>query len=158
MPVFNSKCNWINWVPTKELYQQTLSNLHYQPHTETKSPQSDSSEVLLRPLLDVQKAQHWPFHELQLSEFWAPPAVWQPWCEDLGAHTPSCLHEWDDMCRLCVSTEICIPHWPELHWSPTLKLLWTNTPPALLFAGNLLWQWHDLISSFNLCIFMFKSV
>lgn len=69
----------------------------------------------------MQKAQHWSFQERQLSEFWAPPAVWQPWCEGWGAHTPSCLHKWDYMCRLCVSTEICIPHWSELHWSPTLQ-------------------------------------
>lgn len=54
MPVFNSKCNCINWVPTKELqHQETQNNLHYQPHTETKSTRSDSSEVLLRPLMDV---------------------------------------------------------------------------------------------------------
>lgn len=108
----------------------------------------------------MQKAQRgWSFHELQSSEFWAPPAVWQPCCEGLGAHTPSCLHKWDYTCRLRASTEIWISHRPELHLcAPHSKLLWSNSPPALLFTGNLLWQWHDLISSFKLCIFIFKSV
>lgn len=154
MPVFNSKCNWINWVPTKELqHQENQNDLHYQPHTETKSPRSDCSEVLLQPLTDVllnAESMVGPFHEIPRPQFWAPPAVWQPWREGSGAHTPSCVHKWDYMCRHRVSTEIWISHWPEL--------LWTNTPPALLFTGNLLWQWHDLISSFSLWVFIFKSV
>lgn len=154
MPVFNSKCNWINWVPTKELqHQETQNNLHYQPHTETKSTRSDSSEVLLRSLMDVLwNAESTAWLVLPWATIiWILGPSFTLWCEG-SAHTPSCLHKWDYMCRLRASefpTDqncTCGPHTPNY------------SPPALLITGNLLWQWHDLISSFNLCIFIFKSV
>lgn len=123
---FNSKCNWINWVPTKELqHQETQNNLHYQPHTETKSTRSDSSEVLLRSLMDVLwNAESTAWLVLPWATIiWILGPSFTLWCEG-SAHTPSCLHKQDYMCRLRASTEIWISHRPELHlWAPHSKLL-----------------------------------
>lgn len=101
----------------------------------------------------MQKAQRgWSFHELQLSEFWAPPSHFGVKVQ----HTPPAACTSGITCAgfvLLQKSEFptdqnctCGPHTPNY------------SPPALLITGNLLWQWHDLISSFNLCIFIFKSV
>lgn len=101
----------------------------------------------------MQKAQRgWSFHELQLSEFWAPPSHFGVKVQQ----TPPAACTSGITCAgfvLLQKSEFptdqnctCGPHTPNY------------SPPALLITGNLLWQWHDLISSFSLCIFIFKSV